>query len=132
MDQLRKGLKTLGVLEQIQSNPDLYEKLFVGNTIVKSQDLLDKVDFEDTEDKHRNFFIKFLEESSMETLEAILIYITGTKFLPREKIIVVFNNRNDFFSSVCSSKLHCPIFENYEDFKSTLLCMFEGKSFTSV
>lgn len=132
LDQLCKGLKTLGVLDQIRSNASLYEKLFIGNTVITAEELLKQFDFENPEDPNNTHLTRFVEQSSSDTMQSILIFTTGARFIPRKKITVSFENRNDFFSSICSMKLYCPIFRKYEDFKNAFSVMILGRSFTSV
>ena len=143
LDQLRKGLNTLGLLLELEKNPSLFESLFsqkqeeITFTSVK-----DHLVFPEQQDEvvHRMLTMleKFLKEAPVERLESFMKFCTGSKCilaLQNKKIEVEFHDENYIYSSTCSLKLQLPkCFGTYDDFKVALLAVINdcGRAFTTV
>lgn len=130
LDQLREGLKTLGVLEEAIKHPLLFEKLFVKTesdlvpgevkAILKFPEPMGV-----TEVETREMLLQFIDDCSIDRLDDFLRFTTGAATLPMtgsflNKITVTFDAVDDcIFSSTCLLTLQLPPkFESFVLFKA--------------
>ena len=52
LDQFRKGLSILGLLDEIQRKPEMFEECFVYQGIVSNDSVANSLDFPSSEDKN--------------------------------------------------------------------------------
>lgn len=135
MDQLRKGMELMGVLDQVKNHPNFYSELLTAKATFTAIQLIDILCFEDDPPSVCVDNLKrFLNQADVKTLTNVVRYITGSIYLPRKNISVTFTKRNGFFVSTCSLKLDCLIVESFKDFSSSLLSAVSPSKahFTSV
>lgn len=145
LEQIRKGMGLLGVLEVVSHNVNLFEPLFVYNEQqITSTLVLEKILFPEATEENklaRQYLIHYIEESKRKTLEEFLVFCTGCRMLPWQKINVYFKVGDGVMISTCAYRLTLPlVFQNYSDFKIKVDCVLgisssengKGKSFTSV
>ena len=90
MDQLRKGLSTLGLLHEIEKDPTKFEKLFVheeesiSSLYVKG---LLKIEEASRDKVQEQMLYKFIENADQKELATLLAFLTGRfiqyRFLPK-------------------------------------------------
>ena len=137
LQQLRNGLKMLGVLELIINNPDIFEPLFVYREgHLNATSLKEKLEFDernkmDNEDTHK-FLMRYLEEATVDSLEDFLILCHGSKLLPITEITVSYGSTPGFAISTCLQQLSIPVFKKYEDFVAGMNIMVASGSFSTV
>ena len=121
-DQIRKGLKNLGVLDQLEKYPDLFSELFVTNEKLTSEEVMKVLKFDnDVSEKKKEFLNRFLQKCSECKLQDFL-FVTASKQLPLvSKITVKENNSNAIFGHTCVFTIALPSFSTYEDFEVGLL-----------
>ena len=143
LDQLRKGLTTLGVLEEIQKYPSTFESLFTYKseelTSTKFKEYIRCPDQLSVQEENiKSMVIRFIDQSPTERLMLLMLFCTGCKVAPSVqgfKIDVGFHDENCIFSSTCTFTLQIPrCFTSYGQFEATLASAISlsGKSFTSV
>ena len=135
MDQLRKGLELMGVLDQIKNHPDFYSQLLTAASSFTSLQLIDTLCFEDNPTLVLVDNLKrFINQADAQTLKSVVRYVTGSIYLPRKSVSVTFSERNGFFVSTRSLKLECPLIECFKDFSSAFLSAISPSKahFTSV
>jgi len=121
LDQIRNGLKTLDVLEQITLHPDFYKSLFTAQEEYSYSQVLDKMLFKEGSCQVLVDNIKrFITTALHPTLKSFVKYVTGSSFLPRKNMFIAFYSRNGFFAATCSFKLDCPVIEQYDEFSRAL------------
>ena len=122
-DQIRKGLKNLGVLDQLGKNPDLFSELFVTKEKLTSEEVMKVLKFDnDVSEKNKEFLNRFLQKCSESKLQEFLLFVTASKQLPLvSKIIVKEDNSNAIFGHTCVFTIVLPSFSTYEDFEVALL-----------
>jgi len=143
LDQLRKGLTTLGVLDEMSKHPYLFENVFtfrpVELTPTTVKDCLKYPDelSEQAQDT-KMMMIRFVDQSSSARLMQSMQYCTGSKTMPSDQnfeINVNFHSESYISSSTCTFTLLLPDhFPSYGLFELSLDSAFSssGKSFTSV
>lgn len=141
LDQLRKGLKTLGVLEVMEKFPELFEDLFhpkpkpLTPECVKEH-LLFPQQPSDVDHQVIRMLILFLEQSNQETLRGFLKFCIGgndIRLIQGKKIVVEFHNQGYIQASTCSLKLQLPTnVLSYGLFEMALQAALQecGKAFT--
>ena len=142
LDQLQKGLNTLGVLTEVQRNPQLFECLFVrDHRTLTSAIMKELFTFPDVLTEKMNLtksmLTQFIDQSSDDTLALLMQFCTGSKTLPPIQnfhITVDFHGENYIFASTCLFSLQLPYFSSYGLFEAALLStiLSLGKSFTAV
>lgn len=139
LEQIRKGLQMLGFLDVLMKNPAFFESFFVYTEADLSANLLlEKLKFDVFQDKApkvKGFLIQYIQEACQDDLERLLVFVTGCKSLPSQKIDVKIYDETGFFVSTCMLQLKIPNgFENFCDFRDALNVMIRniGKAFTSV
>jgi len=144
LDQLRKGLTTLGVLDEMSKHPYLFENVFtfrpVELTPTTVKDCLKYPDelSEQAQDTKMMMMIRFVDQSSSARLMQSMQYCTGSKTMPSVQnfeINVNFHSESYISSSTCTFTLLLPDhFPSYGLFELSLDSAFSssGKSFTSV
>lgn len=96
LQQLRKGMELLQVLEVIEANASLFEPLFVyqhGQLSVET--VKAKLKFDKTKDDHAHlhqFFMRFLQNANFKELESFWIFCRGSRQLPSCDIHVSYKN----------------------------------------
>lgn len=140
MDQLRKGLSTLGLLHEMEKDPNKFEKLFVheeesiSSTYVKG---LLKIE-EACKDKIQvQMLYKFIENADQKELATFLAFLTGSStstgsFL-NGCIKVSIENIQGFFASTCMLELNLPShIESYSHFENSIRAVLQGTKFTTI
>ena len=138
LDQLQKGMKTFGLLSEMEKHPSLFERVF--NQVEKEltpNNLKDLLLFPQQQEPTQGMLVKFLDESPQQRLQNFLKFCAGCKdLLPlhNKKIEVEFHDQSYIFSSTCSFKLQLPkTFSAYTVFEMALLAVMQdsGKPFTT-
>ena len=141
LDQLRKGLKTLGVLEMMEKYPQLFEDLFhpkpkpLTPLCVRENFLFPQ---HPNEEDHLiiGMLIRFVEQSSRERLQCFSKFCIGEndiRLIQGKKIAVEFHNQSYIQASTCSLKLQLPTsISSYDLFEMALQAVLSecGKAFT--
>ena len=142
LDQLRKGLSTLGVLAEIEYNPSLFEEFFVHQGGLSNDFVLNCLHFQDSckqnviEDRVYQMLQTFVKNLSVDELKNFLKLVTGTSevsmsTLPH-RISVSCYSGDSIFASTCLLELKLPNhFPNYASFDSAMRTVIEGSSFTT-
>lgn len=143
LDQLRKGLTTLVVLDEMSKHPNLFGSVFtfkpVKLTPATVKDCLKYPDeLSDRAQETKMMMTRFVNQSSSARLMQLMQYCTGSKMMPSVQnfaINVNFHGENYISSSTCTFTLLMPDhFPSYGLFELSLNSAFcsSGKSFTSV
>ena len=76
LDQLRKGLKLLGVLDQIRAYLKLHEKLFVAVNEYDTTDVPDKISFVNDDGNYHlvTYFERFIRGKGSKYLRKLTIF----------------------------------------------------------
>ena len=92
LDQFRKGLKLLKVLDQITADPKLYEKLFGAVNEYDATDVFNKISFVNPEGYNYlvTYFERYIRGKGSEDLRKFIISCCGGYFLPTKPIKVGF------------------------------------------
>ena len=140
LDQFRKGLSILGLLAEIQKNPQVFEECFVFQGIVSNESVSSILYLPSTEDKDSQRVFQmlqtFIKNCKPSSLDNFLRFVTGTSssatcILPR-RIQVSCDTTNSIFVSTCLLELKLPNhFHNYAEFESAMHSVISGKSFTT-
>ena len=137
-DQIRKGLKNLGVLDQLDKNPDLFSELFLTNEKLTSEEVMKVMKYDNSvSEKNKDFLNRFLQKCSGCKLQQFLLFVAASKQLPLvSKITVKEDNSNAIFGHTCVFTIVLPSFSTYEDFEVALLSSMDSstsrKSFNCV
>ena len=136
LDQFRKGMKTLGLLSEMEKHPFLFERVFnQGQKELTSAEVKDLLLFPQQQELTQEMLVKFLDEAPQQRLQNFLKFCAGCKdILPLhdKKIQVEFHDQSYIFSSTCSLKLQLPkSFSTYNVFEVALLAVMDdsGKPF---
>lgn len=133
-DQLRKGLRLLGVAQEMSKYPAVYKPFFVPHCLT-AVDVIETLRFEkDGNHLVSKNLVKFLTESDSATLEKFTMFTMASKvILPATKLTVLVTEEDGFSALTCFSKFKMPeSLLDYEEFKLQLnSAMVSGKkSFT--
>lgn len=116
LDQIKKGLTMLGVNELLENNIELFKPLFCFEKKMFTSDaLLQKLKFvnDDGNSESTNthaYFLHFIKNASIQTLEKFCLYCTGSACLPFDNCIKITYNGNDgFVASTCLLTLQIPV-----------------------
>ena len=137
-DQIRKGLKNLGVLDQLEKNPDLFSELFLTKEKLTSEEVMKVMKYDNSvSEKNKDFLNRFLQRCSECKLQQFLLFVTASKQLPLvSKITVKADNSNAIFGGACVFTIVLPSFSSYENFEVDLLSSMDTstsrKSFNCV
>ena len=140
LDQLRKGLSNLGLLDEIQKNPDKFKMFFlheeedISSSYVKG---LLKIEEASIGKPQVEMLFNYIEHASKENLAALLAFLTGSRSgigsFSNGCIKVSVENIQGFFASTCILLFHLPsTITNYEMFASSLSAVLKGRKFTTI
>lgn len=139
LNQIRKGLKLLGVGDMIENNVELFEELFCYKSEnFTPESLLNKLAFNENQIQQQpslhNFFLDFISNATKETLKKFCRYCTGSSCLPiSKKIQISYEGCEGFVASTCSFTLDIPVaYKSREEFLVALESVIEGNTFSSV
>ncbi len=143
LDQLRDGLKILGILDEMQRFPQLFECAFIYKNVELTSEIVnDCLRYADAlseqEQNVKSMVTRFIEESSSIRLTEFLQYCTGSKSIPLVigfQIKVKFHGEGYFHSSTCTFTLTLPHdVTSYGLLEAALNAVIStsGKLFTSV
>ena len=150
LEQIWKGMKLMGVLDVVSHNIDLFEPMLVyKEQQITPSLLLEKIVFpEETEESQteesqtaQQYLTQYIEEAERNILDEILVFCTGCKMLPFQKISVYFKLGDGAAVSTCAYRLTLPpVYLNYGDFRVKIDCILgissyadgKQKTFTSV
>ena len=140
LDQFRKGLSILGLLDEIQRKPEMFEENFVYQGIVSNDSVASSLDFPSSEDKNAQRVYRllqtFIKNCNADGLDDFLRFVTGTRcsaksILPR-RITVSCESANSIFASTCLLELKLPNhFRNYAEFEAAMHSVIGGNTFTT-
>ena len=142
LDQLRKGLSTLGVLAEIEYNPSLFEQFFVNQGGLSTDFVLNCLHFQDScqrnviDDGVYQMLQTFVKSLSVVEVKNFLKFVTGTSevsmsTLPHHISVSCYSG-DSIFASTCLLELKLPNhFSNYSSFDSAMRTVIEGSSFTT-
>ena len=114
LDQLRDGLKILGILDEMQRFPQLFECAFIYKNVELTSEIVnDCFKYADalSEQNVKSMVTRFIEESSSIRLTEFLQYCTRSKSIPLVsdfQIKVKFHREGHFHSSTCTFTLTMP------------------------
>ena len=140
MDQLRKGLSTLGLLHEIEKDPTKFEKLFVheeesiSSLYVKG---LLKIEEASRDKVQLQMLYKFIENADQKELATLLAFLTGSSSsigsFSNGCIKVSVESIQGFFASTCMLELSIPShIESYSHFESSIRAVLQGTKFTTL
>ena len=143
LDQLRKGLNTLGVLDEMSKHPHLFESVFTFKPVELTPAIVKEClkypdELSDQAQETKMMMNRFVDQSSSARLMQLMQYCTGSKMMPSVQnfaINVHFHSEDYISSSTCTFTLLIPDhFHSYGLFELSLNSAFSssGKSFTSV
>ena len=143
LDQLRKGLTTLGVLDEMSKHPHLFENVFTFKPVeLTPTTVKDCLKYPDELSKQaqdtKMMMTRFVDQLSSARLMQFMQYCTGSKTMPSVQNFVInvnFHSESYISSSTCTFTLLLPDhFPSYGLFELSLDSAFSssGKSFTSV
>jgi len=140
LDQFRGGLSILGLLDEIESCPQLFEDCFVHKDEVSNESVAGCLHFTANEDEGAGRVFQmlqtFIRNSSPDDLDNFLRFVTGSRssgtcILPR-RITVSCAASNSIFASTCLLDLKLPNhFDSYKDFESSIRSVIKGNTFTT-
>ena len=109
-DQIRKGLRYLGVLDQLEKKPNLFSELFVTKEKLTSEEVMKVLKFENSvSEKNKEFFNRFLQKCSECKLQQFLLFVTASKKLQQvSKITVKEHDSNAIFGHTCVFTIVLP------------------------
>ena len=116
LDQLCNGLKILGILDEMQRYPQLFECAFTRNksdlTSERVNDYLKfPADLTEQEENVKCMMKRFIDESESDRLTQFVQYCTGSKSIPlvhNFQIQIKFESEGYFHSSTCTFTLTIP------------------------
>ena len=136
LDQIRKGLQILGLLDDLQKYPSFYEVLFTAQNVTPMA-IIASFTYE-PKDIEQSIVVSYLKEflvgCDQEILEKFLIFITATKSLP-SSIRIRMEASNAITARACFNILVLLIsFDGKEHFNTAMLASIgcSGRSFTSI
>lgn len=143
LDQLRKGLITLGVLDEMSKHPHLFESVFTFKPVELTPAIVREClkypdELSDQAQEIKMMMNRFVDQSSSARLMQLMQYCTGSKMMPSVQnfaINVNFHCEDYISSSTCTFTLLIPDhFHSYGLFELSLNSAFSssGKSFTLV
>lgn len=143
LDQLRKGLNTLGVLDEMSKHPHLFESVFTFKPVELTPAIVKEClkypdELSDQAQETKMMMNRFVDQSSSARLMQLMLYCTGSKMMPFVQnfaINVHFHSEDHILSSTCTFTLLIPDhFHSYSLLELSLNSAFSssGKSFTSV
>ncbi len=127
LDQLRKGLSTLGLLCEIEKEPTKFKKFFVHedediSSYVKG---LFQVEEASNGKPQVQMLYRYIENANKEDLAALLAFLTGSWS--------GIENIEGFFASTCILLFYLPSYlENYEEFEGSINAVLNGTKFTTL
>ena len=142
LDQFRKGISILGLLGEIEKNPQKFEQFFVHQDEIISPEFVKKLlKVPDSSDlAHSRAFdmlLEFIDTATKEELVDFLSFTTGSKFcsggLRSECIKVSADSTQGFFASTCSFEVVIPAcISDSTEFQLLLKSVIKGTRFTTV
>ena len=140
LDQFRKGLSILGLLNEIQREPEMFEECFVYQGVVTNDSVDSSLYFPPAEDKNAQRVFQmlqtFVKNCNVNGLDDFLRFVTGTRctaksILPR-RITVSCESTNSIFASTCLMELKLPnYFRNYAESEAAMHSVIGGNTFTT-
>ena len=106
LDHFSSGLEILGFGNAIKSDPETFRDLFLLNSSLDAQTVMQSIEYEETEfvNVHR-YFEQYILSSNEAALKTFLTFVSGSPVLPKlgfGKIKVeVEKNTSSIFSSTC-------------------------------
>ena len=140
LDQFRKGLSILGLLDEIQRKPEMFEECFVYQGIVSNDSVASSLHFPASEDKNAQSVFQllqtFIKNCDADGLDDFLRFVTGTrcsaKSILARRITVSCESTNSIFASTCLLELKLPNhFRNYAEFEAAMHSVIGGNTFTT-
>ena len=114
LGQLHDGLKTLGILDEMQRFPQLFECAFTYKNVELTSEIVNDClkyadNLSEQEQNIKSMVTKFIDKSSSTQLMQFMQYCTGSKSIPLMldfQIKVRFHGEEYFHSSPCHMMLH--------------------------
>ena len=87
LDQLRKGLNTLGVLDEMSKHPHLFESVFTFKPVELTPAIVKEYlkypdELSDQAQETKMMMNRFVDQSSSARLMQLMQYCTGSKMMP--------------------------------------------------
>ena len=116
LDQLRKGLNTLGVLDETSKHPHLFESVFTFKPVELTPAIVKEClkypdESSDQAQETKMMMNRFFDQSSSARLMQLMQYCTGSKMMPSVQnfaINVHFHSEDYISSSTCTFTLLIP------------------------
>lgn len=114
LDQIRRGLKILGILDIITNNSESMTRYFVpSKQQLVPKDVIDRLLFEeDTSSDERSLITGAIESFDHAMLQKLLFYVSGTKLMlqlyPSKKINIKFKSTDAIVGGTCDFGLTLP------------------------
>ena len=106
LDQLRKGLNTLGVLDEMSKHPHLFESVFTFKPVELTPAIVKEClkypdELSDQAQETKMMMNRFVDQSSSARLMQLMQYCTGSKMMPSVQnfVINVPFHSEDYISS---------------------------------
>lgn len=114
-DQIRRGLKILGILDIVTDNTESMKRYFVpSKQQLVPTDVIDRLQFEEnTSSDKRNLITEAIESFDHSMLQKLLFYVSGTKLMlqlyPSKKIDISFKSTDAIVGDTCAFGLILPL-----------------------
>ena len=87
LDQLRKGLNTLGALDEMSKHPHLFESVFTFKPVELTPAIVKEClkypdELSDQAQETKMMMNRFVDQSSNARLMQLMLYCTGSKMMP--------------------------------------------------
>ena len=87
LDQLRKGLNTLGALDEMSKHPHLFESVFTFKPVEPTPAIVKEClkypdELSDQAQETKMMMNRFVDQSSNARLMQLMLYCTGSKMMP--------------------------------------------------
>jgi hypothetical protein len=140
LDQLRKGLSNLGLLNEIEKKPDKFKRFFlheeekISPLYVKGLLIVEDASIGKPQVE---MLFKYIENASTENLAALLAFLSGSRSgigsFSNRCIKVSVEDIQGFFASTCILLFHIPsTITTYEMFENSINAVLIGTKFTTI
>jgi hypothetical protein len=135
MNQLRDGLKILGVLDVLEKYPEMCEPLFVYQPNSLTANNVKGILTFDCSKEIENNVLRYLSSCKDIDRENFVMFVTGAAILPMSITVRDDNNSDGIYTSTCLREITLPSVCNEYSKLSELFKVFQEKvqkAFTAV
>ena len=142
LDQMRKGLSILGLLEEIEKSPEKFQNLFIHkDSEINAEFIISLLRLPNTGTPIVKdvieMLLSFIKNAKKEVLCQFLCFVTGcksnTSALKPGCNDVSVEDIPDIFASTCVLELKLPLhFNSTEQFKACINAVIDSNTFTTV